>query len=139
MGALGQLLGYNLRRGQLLLFESFSEAVPAGITPAQLTILLLIAANPGIKQTTLAAVLDVDRSTMVRLVDRCAELRFVRRGSSRTDRRVAPPVLTERGRAFIDAVMPEILRKELEYTSVLTPSERAELTRLLRKLNALED
>lgn len=138
MGVLSELLGYNLRRAQLLLFASFADAVPEGVTPAQLTILLLIAANPGIKQTTLADVLEVDRSTMVRLVDRCEELHLVRRGSSRADRRAAPPVLTARGRAFVDGVLPRIRRKELEYTSVLDDGERAELARLLRKLNALD-
>lgn len=136
MGVLDDLLGYNLRVAQLLLFDSFARAVGGGVTPAQFTILLLIEANPGIKQTTLADVLEVDRSTMVRLVDRCAELGYVRRGSSRTDRRVAPPVLTSRGRDFVAATLPEIQRREAESTHALTARERAELTRLLRKLNA---
>ncbi len=137
-GRLGGLLGYNLTRGHLAGLEAFAEAVDGtGLRPSELAVLLLVEANPGIKQTTLADVLAVDRSTRVRIVDRCEMAKWVRRGSSHADRRVAPPLLTASGRALLETIFAKIARAE-ERLSTLSAAERRTLLRLLRKMNGTE-
>jgi DNA-binding MarR family transcriptional regulator len=136
LGRLEDNLGYNLRRAQLHIFDAFAAATSASaLTPSQFAVLLLIEANPGIKQIELASVLDVDRSTMVRLVDRCEEAKLVRRGSSKTDRRIAPPVLTARGRALIERLEPAVADHEMRAAG-LSRVERATFVALLKRVNA---
>ena len=135
-GRLDQSLGYNLRVAQLRIFAAFSTVASAhAVTPSQFAVLLLIEANPGIKQIELAEALDLDRSTMVRLVDRCEEAKLVKRGSSKSDRRIAPPVLTLRGRALVEKLEPVINREEA-LASGLTRAERATLLALLKRIAA---
>jgi DNA-binding MarR family transcriptional regulator len=136
LGRLTQVVGYHLRRAQLRAYDLFPAAAKRGLTPPHVAVLLLVEANPGIKQTTLAKVLGLDRSTMVRMVDRLEEAKLIERGSSRSDRRIAPPVLTARGRAFIDGLLPKILESEQELLAPLTATERGTLLRLLAKLTA---
>jgi DNA-binding MarR family transcriptional regulator len=136
LGRLTHSLGYRLRRAQLRIFDAFAAAASDdGITPSQYAVLLLIEANPGIKQTDLAEALDLDRSTMVRLVDRCVEAKLVRRGASKLDRRAAPPVLTARGRALVDRLEPAVARLEAA-ASQLSPGERETLLGLLARIES---
>jgi DNA-binding MarR family transcriptional regulator len=136
-GRLGRLIGYNLTRGQLKTRLVFDAAVEGtDLRPSQFAVLLLVEATPGIKQTTLADLLSVDRSTMVRIVDRCEEFNLLRRGSSSADRRAAPLQLTAAGKTLINRLFPRIARAE-EGASVLTASERRTFLRLLRKFNGL--
>ncbi len=136
LGRLGPSLGYNLRVAQLRVFAAFaSVAERHEITPTQFAVLLLIEANPGIKQIELADALDVDRSTLVRIVDRCADAKLVRRGTSKLDRRVAPPVLTARGRALLAGLVPAVARAEAA-ASGLSVAEIATLLQLLGRIGA---
>jgi DNA-binding MarR family transcriptional regulator len=134
LGRLENSLGYRLRVAQLRIFGAFSEVASAHeLTPSQFAVLLLIEANPGIKQIELAEVLDLDRSSVLRLVDRCEAAKLVRRGSSKADRRIAPPVLTARGRALLEKLEPVVARKEAA-ASGLTRAERSTLARLLKRI-----
>ena len=134
LGRLENNLGYRLRVAQLRIFRAFSEVASAhDLSPSQFAVLLFIEANPGIKQIELAEVLDLDRSSVVRLVDRCEAAKLVRRGSSKIDRRIAPPVLTARGRALLEKLEPAVSRKEAA-ASGLTRAERSTLARLLKRI-----
>ncbi len=136
LGRLGPSLGYNLRVAQLRIIAAFATVAERHeITPTQFAVLLLIEANPGIKQIELAGALDVDRSTLVRLVDRSADAKLVRRGSSKLDRRVAPPVLTARGRALLDVMVPAVARAEAAAAG-LSAAEIATLLQLLGRIGA---
>jgi DNA-binding MarR family transcriptional regulator len=137
LGRLAGVVGYHLRRAQLRSYAEYpAEATRRGVTPPHLAVLLLVEANPGIKQTTLAKVLSLDRSTMVRMVDRLEQAKLIERGSSRVDRRVAPPVLTAKGRAFVDAILPKLLESEDGWLAPLSAAERTTLLRLLSKITA---
>ncbi len=136
LGRLGELIGYNVRIAQLAAFETFADCFEdPELSPALAGMLLLIDANPGVKQTAIATALRLDRSTLVRLVDRCEERKLVKRTASRIDRRVTTPALTARGRAYVAALQPKIARHEAALTARLSASERATLLHLLRRLN----
>lgn len=138
-GRLREFFGYTLRLAQLRAFARFSGGIgtPA-ITPAQFTVLLLVEANPGIKQTEIARAIDIDRSTTLRLIERCEAAGYLKRSSSQTDRRAAPPLLTASGRAFLETAVPGLQAAEAEeFGRSLEPDELRTLMRLLRKLNGL--
>jgi DNA-binding MarR family transcriptional regulator len=139
LGRVDEFAGFHLRIAQLRHFAQFpATGSMAGITPALFSTLLLIEANPGVKQTTLASVLQVDRSTIVRMIDRLEERGLVRRGSSRQDRRVAPPTLTARGRMFVTDAVRRVHRADDISLQRLTERERLTLLDLLRKANGLD-
>jgi DNA-binding MarR family transcriptional regulator len=136
-GRLGLVIGYNFTHGYLKTLLTFDQVVQeTGLQPSQFAVLSLVEATPGIKQTTLADVLSVDRSTMVRIVDRCEYAKWLRRGSSRVDRRVAPLELTPAGKALLDEIYPRLVRSEA-LVSTLTAAERRTFLRLLRKFNGI--
>ena len=138
LGKLGELLGYNFRVAQLRAFETFAGCVEdPGLTPTLAGMLLLIEANPGIKQTDIAAALRLDRSTLVRLVDRCEERKLVKRIASTVDRRVTTPALTPRGKTYVAAMREKLDRHETQLSARLTGRERTTLLSLMRRLNGI--
>jgi len=134
---LDRLLGFHLRLAQLRAFGAFASALGGdGLSPLLLGTLILIDAHPGINQSELADRLSADRSTMVRLIDQLEARTWVRREVASHDRRSTVPLLTDSGRALLRRAKPRVMQSERELLGPLAPAERAELHRLLRKLNA---
>src|SRR6478752_9631441 len=70
LGPLPELMGYVLRRAQLVVFQDFFAAfAPFDISPAQLSVLTVIERNPGLTQTQVAAALGIKRTNFVGLLD----------------------------------------------------------------------
>jgi DNA-binding MarR family transcriptional regulator len=132
---LPELLGYHLRRAQLRVFHAFAEAMrPLDLTPGQYGALELVAANPGLNQTTLGVALGVDRSTVVALVDRLQGRGLVARRPLAADRRVRALHLTELGEASLADARARVAVHDAALTPGLTPAERALLLRLLARV-----
>jgi DNA-binding MarR family transcriptional regulator len=138
LGRLNDVIGYQLRVAQMRVYGEFPAAGEMeGITPTLFTIVLLLEANPGLKQSALAAMLQVDPSTVVRLIDRLELRGLVQRSASPRDRRVAAPTLTARGLAFASAAVEAVQRSETDVVFArLSDQERSTLFALLRKANA---
>jgi DNA-binding MarR family transcriptional regulator len=132
-GVLPTLLGYRLRRAQQAVFRDFASGV-AEISPGRAGMLLLIDANPGVTQGSLALAVGLDRSTMVGVIDALESRRLVerRRGD---DRRTNGLWLTANGRAFVARMKRRIEQHERRVASHLTAAERAQLLALLEKLS----
>jgi hypothetical protein len=65
-GLLPGLLGYQVRQAQIAIFRDFTSSLAEdGMTPTLFGSLVLIEANPGLKQADLARALQLDRSTVV--------------------------------------------------------------------------
>lgn len=137
LGLLPSYVGYHLRRAQLWSFRHFAEVVGADedITPGLFAILEVIAANPGVSQSRVAAAMDVDRSTIVNVIHRFEAQGLVVRVPSARDRRSNALRLTAVGRARLDRIEGLTLAREAELTENLTAQERQVLIRLLRRVN----
>jgi DNA-binding MarR family transcriptional regulator len=135
-GLLPQILGYHLRRTQVAIFRHFSRTVAAAedITPGLLGMLQVIAANPGLGQSRLAEAMEVDRSTIVKVVDQLAGRGLIIRGPSPNDKRSHCLRLTDEGRMALRRMEILMLRHEDEFTKVLSADERQFLIRLLMRL-----
>ena len=87
-GLLPELIGYNLRRAQVAVFQDFQASMAEfDITPGQFGVLILIRQNAGLSQSELGGALGIDRSTMVAVIDRLENRGLVIRAPSPTDRR----------------------------------------------------
>ena len=135
-GLLPQILGYHLRRTQMAIFQHFSRTVAAteDITPGLFGMLQVIAANPGLGQSRLAKIMEVDRSTIVKVVDQLEGRGLIMRESSPSDRRRHRLRLTEEGGAALRRMEALVLRHEDEFTKPLSAEERRFLMGLLTRL-----
>lgn len=136
-GALPGLLGYQLRRAQVMIFQHFAVSFgDRNITPGQLGLLILISENPGISQTALAKAARIERSTLGEVVGALEKRGLVDRRRMPRDRRSHAVHLSKQGRKTLDEIMPLVRAHELDATSSLSAGERENLLTLLRGLTS---
>jgi len=134
LGALAGLLGYRLRLAQQAVFRDFAASV-GEVSPGRAGMLLLVEANPGVTQGSLARAVRLERSTMVGVIDALEARGLIerRRGA---DRRTKGLWLTRPGRAFVARLKRRIDSHERRVASHLSVLEREQLLGLLAKLAA---
>jgi DNA-binding MarR family transcriptional regulator len=135
LGLLTSLLGYNLRRAQVAVFQNFTEMVGAAeLTPGQFGVLVVIDANPGLSQTRLGNALGIDRSTVVAVIDRLESRGLVVRQPAPNDRRSHALRLSESGMTTLRRLTERVRAHEREIARHLSPDERARLIELLGRV-----
>jgi DNA-binding MarR family transcriptional regulator len=98
LGVLNERLGYFVRRVQIWVFQDFIRRLSSiDISPAQFSVLVVIAANTGLSQAQLAVTLGIERARLVRLLHRLEQRGLVQRLPSSTDRRRHALRLTREG------------------------------------------
>ena len=136
-GALPGLLGYQLRRAQLAVFQNFGRHLAArDVTPTQYAVLTLIAANTGLTQRALAGAVGTDQSTLVSVLDRLADRGWVVRRRAAHDRRYQVLSLTAAGDAALAGLHGAVAAQDDLLAAGLTPAERALLMGLLKRVEA---
>jgi DNA-binding MarR family transcriptional regulator len=133
-GMLPGLLGYRLRLAQRAVFRDFAASV-AELSPGRVGILLLVDANPGVTQGRLAQAVNLERSTMVGVVDALEERGLIERRRGE-DRRTNGLWLTRTGRSLVARLKRRIEAHERRVAQRLSPAEREQLIGLLEKLSA---
>ena len=90
LGVLDGHLGYFIRRLQVWVFQDFIRTLASiDISPAQYSVLVVIAANPGASQSQIGSTLGIERARLVRLLDKL-EKRGLRRAPRIAKRRPQP-------------------------------------------------
>jgi DNA-binding MarR family transcriptional regulator len=113
LGDLSQLLGYRIRRAQLWVFKEVSRKLASfDISPAQLSVLIVIDANPGVNQLAVAQVLSIERAGLGRLVDHLEARGLVTRAASAINRRYYVLYLTDAGTALLGQIRPIVAEHE---------------------------
>jgi len=134
LGRLEHSLGYVLRRAQLAVFKSFQSAFRSvDITPAQLSVLIIIERNPGLTHTQVADALGIKRANFVALFDKLETRRLVQRGPA-ADRRSHALHLTPRGQALLKRLHAISAEFEAKVSAPLGAEGRETLFRLLNAL-----
>ena len=106
-GLLPSLIGYNLRKSQIAVFQDFAATVGAeDITPGQFGVLTLIQSNEGLNQSELGEAMGVDRSTVVAVIDRLEQRGLVHRMPAPNDRRSYALRLSVAGAATLRRLQP---------------------------------
>ena len=136
MGILPDLLAYHLRCAHVAVFQHFNRTLGVhGISGPQFGTLLLIEANPGVSQSSIAEALRFDRSTLVQIVDRLEDRGLVRREPSALDRRSHALRLTEDGAALLGELKALSDEHEGIVAETLSEAERKSLLALLERLH----
>ena len=105
-----------------------------GLSPPHAGILRLVAAEPGLNQRELAVRLRAVPSRVVALVDDLEERGLLTRQRRADDRRSSVLELTQPGRSALASLREIADAHEAEITAALTPGERLQIARLLRRL-----
>lgn len=134
-GLLPGFLGYHIRLAQMAIFKDFVTSLQQyEITPTTFGALVLIEANPGIKQSELAEAIQLDRSTVVPLIDRLEKRQLVARERLANDRRANALRVTAKGVTLLDELKPLVIEHERRLISRLSDNEQKKLIDLLGKI-----
>jgi DNA-binding MarR family transcriptional regulator len=133
-------LAYLLKRAFLDLEELHREHLdPLGINGRELSVLLLLDAREPESQQATAERLQVDRTTMVALLDGLEAKGLVARQADPADRRRNVVALTNKGRRTLEKAVRASDEAEARLLEGLDRSERTQLRSLLARINAGAD
>ncbi|HEV7652661.1 MAG TPA: MarR family transcriptional regulator [Actinophytocola sp.] len=131
--ALTRRLGYLLKHAQLRMFELSTKALaPFGINGRELAVLVVLAGHEPASQLQAAQRLDVDRTTMVGLLDTLEDKGLVSRHPDAEDRRRNVVELTEPGRDTLRRATAANEAAEQEFLAPLSARAAGQLVDALR-------
>jgi DNA-binding MarR family transcriptional regulator len=137
LGGLEQFVGYALRRTQVAVFEDVITRLAAfDLRPAQYSVLLLVAENPGCKQTEIADALGIKRPNFVAMLHALERRKLLRRAPSSTDRRARILVLTAQGEEALQSAKIILKAHERQLAARLGAGGKSRLMGLLAKLSS---
>ena len=132
---LPDLIGYQLRLTQLAIFGDFgSSLADQSISPGRFGVLVLIGANPGMTQSRLALATQLDRSTMVAVIDQLETRHLVERRAAPNDRRSNALWLTEDGKKLLRAMKRRVRSHEKHIAAALGDEDTARLIAMLARI-----
>src|SRR6476620_7399807 len=136
IGVLSEHLGYFIRRLQAWVFQDFIRTLaPIDIRPAQYSVLVVIAANPGLSQSDLADRLGIERARLVRVLDKLEKRGLTRRLASPSDRRSHALRLTPAGQKTLKRAALLAAMNEAKLIEKLGLEQRKSMLTLLRRFD----
>ncbi|MFI0169191.1 MarR family winged helix-turn-helix transcriptional regulator [Streptomyces sp. NPDC017095] len=135
--ALSRRLGFLLKHAYVALAAELDAALaPFRLIPRELGVLAVIAASPEQpSQLEIAALIGVDRTTMVAVVDSLEAKGYVERHRSDRDRRRNVVTLTPAGRICLEEAEEARERVERDFLAPLDEPSAAALTEALLTLH----
>jgi DNA-binding MarR family transcriptional regulator len=116
----------------------FAHLEPLGFHPREYGVMHVLAGRPGVTQEELAAESNVDRSSIVSLLDDLEARGLAERRVHPDDRRKRCIYLTDEGRQALERLEAVAMRAGEETFAPLSATERRQLNALLRKLAGLD-
>lgn len=137
--SLRRFVGYNIRRAWLALRATRTPVLAEfGLRTVSFSALSMIADNPGIIQSRLAAALRMERSNIVVVIDELESRGLIARGRSAQDRRVYALRATPAGRRLRDGALAGLVEHEERMTAGLSATERRQLVEFLQRIEGQE-
>jgi len=138
-GILEQSVGPRVRLlRNALSARSIAVSAPHGLPTGSLTVLALIAANPGSSQTALASRAGLNKSALVGIVEGLEQRGLVQRGRAPADRRRYQVSVTPEGQQAMEALFKVVTREEEPIRDALGSDVVQLLTLLDRAIAALD-
>jgi DNA-binding MarR family transcriptional regulator len=135
LGVLAQLVGYKVRRLQLRIFQDFIETMAAhDIRPTQFSVLTVVGANPGLKQTQVSAALGIKRANLVVMLDELERRGLLQRVRGPEDRRSHALHLTDAGADLRRRLDELVQRHEQRFIRKIGADGKRRLLDLLEKM-----
>jgi len=136
VGAIGDILGFHIRLAHGAVYRHFTETFDhLDLTQKQVSVLWLIDDHPGIAQTDLARRLQMDRATVMAIVNRLQARDYLERGKSSGDQRRQTLALRPAGKAALVEARKAILEHEAWLKSRFNKREIKQLIALLARIH----
>lgn len=130
--SLDQLLGFLLNDVSRLMRTHFdAHARHLGLTRPQWRVLVFLARSEGINQSGLADIIEVERMSLGRMIDRLEAADLVERRPDASDRRAHRLYLSVKARPILDEVVVLANEVQNEALNGLTDSDREQLKSIL--------
>lgn len=140
LGDLENQVGFLLRLAQVSVFKHLIAALePFDLRLTDYSALLVIEANPELKQQSLGEALRIQRPNLVSIMDALERRGLVKRGSVPGDRRSYALTLTPEGSALLARANEAQARHEADVDAALGPIDKAAFLGALARLAALSD
>jgi DNA-binding MarR family transcriptional regulator len=135
-GEIDDILGFHIRLAHGTAYRHFMRTFKfLGMTQKQVSVLWLVSDHQGIAQAELARRLQLDRATVMAIVNRLATRKFVVRGESETDGRKQTLGLLPSGAKALQEAKRAIRAHEKWLKGRFTAKELKTLIGLLRKIH----
>lgn len=135
LGLLSRSLSFHVRKAQLALQRRGLRSISSQhVGPAEFGALVLCEQNPGMAQFQIAAALDIDKASVVAVVDRLEELGWLLRRRSNHDRRRYGLYLTPEGLRQVQVLRRQSEEAESFAHDVYSREEFDQLLGLLARL-----
>ncbi len=134
LAELNDHVGYFLRRLQVALFKDFIRTLaPMDVRPAQYSVLVLIAANPGRSQAAIGRALGIERARLARMLHELERRKWIERRAAAGDGRSHALLLTATGDKALARIKALTARHEAQMVELIGPKRRMLLLDLLRE------
>ena len=136
VGALNDILGFHIRLAHGAAYRHFTETfADLGLTQKQVSALWLIADHPGIGQSEAGRRLQMDRATVMAIVNRLAARGYVERSDHRGDARRRALSLLPEGAVALERAKVAIRADDAWLKSRFTKREVTQLIALLTRIH----
>jgi DNA-binding MarR family transcriptional regulator len=136
IGEIDDILGFHIRLAHGTAYRHFMQSFKfLDMTQKQVSVLWLVSDHPGIAQADLAKRLQLDRATVMAIVNRLVTRRFIVRGASDTDGRKQTLKVLPAGVKALQEAKTAIRTHEKWLKGRFTSRELKTLVSLLRKIH----
>ncbi|HEX7760844.1 MAG TPA: MarR family transcriptional regulator [Caulobacteraceae bacterium] len=136
LSELDDILGFHIRLAHGAVYRHFTETFSdVDLTQKQVSVLWLVSEYPGISQAELGRRLQIDRATMMAIVNRVQARGYLVRGASKVDGRRQTLTLTPEGVAALIKSREAIRAHEKWLKGRFTDAEVSTLINLLRAIH----
>ena len=133
---LDDIVGFHLRLAHGAVYRNFSEKfADLGLTQKQVSVLWLVNDHPAIGQARLGRILQMDRATVMAIINRLAKRNFIIRKASKTDKRRQTLHMTDEGLAMFKRARLAISEHENWLKNKFSKKEVTQLIALLRRIH----
>jgi DNA-binding MarR family transcriptional regulator len=109
---------------------------PLQIAPHHFMVMNVLSTEPSRSQIGIGSKVRFDRNKMVNIVDELEQMGLARREANKEDRRAKVVVLTDKGRAILDAALKLEEAVQERVMAALSPHERKQFHDMLKVLAA---
>lgn len=136
LGALDRILGFHIRLAHNAVYRHFTETfADLGLTQKQVSVLWLIDDSHDIAQTDLGRRLQIDRATVMAIVNRLQDRGYVERRKCEMDGRRQTLSITAEGRKVLAKAKVAIAEHEAWLQNRFSRAEIDTMIELLRRIH----
>lgn len=133
-------VGYHLKRSFNVIQSDLIDTLrPFDLRMLTYTALVLIVDNPGLNQSRLSQIMDIERPNLVIIIDELEERKLITRERVPTDRRSYALHPTQSGRVLYRETLDAVTQHEAKLLSQIPPGQLEQMIATLKLIEAAKE